>query len=103
MKDKSLVEIYLKMFSLLKPTMNFDDACKALHLENKWGKTQFTATNAIELFITFANREAMGKATYVFGGDDWKEGIKKYFSVPVPKKVIKNQKKCRKNSLVKVK
>ena len=45
----------------------------------------------------------MGKATYVFGGDDWKEGIKKYFSVPVPKKVIKNQKKCRKNSLVKVK
>lgn len=55
------------MFSVLKPTMNFEDCCKALHLENVWGTDIFTPTRAIELFITYANQQVTGKATYVFG------------------------------------
>lgn len=48
--------------------MNFADACKALNLDNPWGAVDFTPTLCIELFITYANQQVSGKATYVFGG-----------------------------------
>lgn len=66
--NKSLVNIYLKMFSVLKPEMNLQQCCDALKLENVWGTDVFTPTKAIELFITYANQQVTGTATYVFGG-----------------------------------
>lgn len=100
--NKSLVNIYLKMFSVLKPEMNFQQCCDALHLENAWGTDVFTSTKAIELFITYANQQVTGKATYVFGNAD----IGNHhlpFIVRSKKTVVKVNKskikRCRKQSL----
>ena len=95
MKDQSLVDIYLKMFTVLKPTMNFQQCCDTLGIENRWGGDQFTAIKAIELFITFANQQVTGKTTYVFGGQKWADKVKRTKHPEIKKK----EKKCRKTSL----
>lgn len=98
MKDQSLIDIYLKMFSQLKPTMTFSQCCEKLNIENRWGGDQFTAIKAIELFITYANQQVTGKTTYVFGGQKWLDKVKR-----VKNPEIKNkEKKCRKQSLARV-
>ena len=93
MKDQSLIDIYLKMFSLLNPSMTFGQCCEKLNIENRWGGDQFTAIKAIELFITFANQQVTGKTTYVFGGQKWAEKVKRAKHPEIKKKERKNRKK----------
>jgi hypothetical protein len=99
MNDKSLLDIYFEMFRRLKPNIGFEEACSKLNIDNMWKGDKWTAIRAIELFITFANQQVSGKTTYVFGGE------KSFRQLPIKeiKKIQKNNKKCRKNSLVKVK
>lgn len=99
MNDKSLLDIYLEMFKRLKPNTGFEEACEKLNINNVWKGDKWTAIRAIELFITFANQQVSGKTTYVFGGE------KSFKQRPLKElnKIKKDNKKCRRNSLVKAK